>query len=585
MGYTKTQIVLRNDISAQWDSVNPVLLKGEFGFDQTRKYIKIGDGTTHWKDLATVRLPKSAIDDLQDVDTNTIYDFSGITTSGFTLVSADGTLANPVWGEVKKFTAEDWQDEIDTTVNAVSTLLSGDIKTNREAIATLNSADTVEGSVAKSIKDAIGALDVDELALNANEAIASIKEVDGKIEVSKQAIQLTGIAQVTDLEDTILSAEDDAIDAAKEYTNEVSTALSTDYSRKAADAQAAGELSAQAVRDDLTAFIKYTDANIEVTDENKVATMADVAGLSGVTHLRDPFENDPETSHIDDKDYIIANFENIKKGDIFLNTKNGKEYLAIADNAIAAQIRELGDEGLYETKADSEAKLAEAKKYTDDAISALDVEDSEEDHKFVTAVSETDGKIAVTRAALLSDDIPELSNRYDVQGDAAKALEDAKDYTDGISTALSTDYYKKIASTATDLSNGLSTYAEDGAADALSTAKKYADDLSVAYDKKIAGKVALSTLAEVDAALSSGYVRDVYVNDTSVVDATTRIANLKALANKDTVGTAEIDDAAVTTAKIADGTVTNAKIAAQSVTEDKLSGLFILNCGGANGQV
>lgn len=585
MGYTKTQIVLRNDVSANWDSVNPVLLKGEFGFDQTSKYIKIGDGKTHWKDLATVRLPKTAIDDLQDVNTNTIYDLSDVTTSGFTLVSADGTLATPVWGEVKKFTAEDWQDEIDATVNAVSTLLSGDIKTNREAIATLNGADTVEGSVAKSIKDAVEALDVDELALDANEAIASIKEVNGKIEVSKQAIQLTGIAQVTDLEDTILSAKDDAIDAAKAYTDEVSAALSADYSQKAADAQAAGELSAQAVRDDLTAFIKYADANTPVTDENKVATMADVTGLSGVTHLRDPFENDPETSLVDDKDYIVANFQNIKKGDIFLNTKNSKEYLAIADNASAEQIRELGDEGLYETKADAEAKLAEAKKYTDDAISALDVADSAEDHKFVTAVSETDGKITVTRAALLSDDIPELSDRYDVQGDAAKALEDAKDYADGISTALSTDYCEKIASAATDLSNGLSTYAEEKAADALSTAEKYADDLSVAYDEKIAGKVALSTLAEVDAALSSGYVRDVYVNGTSVVDETTRIANLKALANKDTVGTADIDDAAVTTDKIADSAVTNAKLAAQSVTEDKLSGLFVWDCGGANGPV
>lgn len=580
MGYTKTQIVLRNDVSAQWDSVNPVLLKGEFGFDQTSKYIKIGDGTTRWKDLATVRLPKSAIDDLQDVNTNTIYGLSDVTTMGFTLISADGTLATPVWAEVKKFTAKDWQDEIDGTVNAVSTLLSGDIKTNREAIATLNGADTVEGSVAKSIKDAVEALDVTKIELAANETISSIEEVDGKIAVTKQAIQLTGIAQVTDLEDTILSAKDDAIDAAKAYTDEVSTALSIDYSQKAADAQAAGELSAQAVRDDLTAFIKYTDANTEVTDENKVATMADVAGLSGVLHLRDPFVNEDGN----DKAYIVAHFQNIKKGDIFLNTKNSKEYLAIADKATAEQILELGDEGLYETKTDAQAKLAEAKKYTDDAILALDVADSAEDHKFVTAVSETDGKITVTRAALLSDDIPELSDRYDVQGDAAKALEDAKDYADGISTALSTDYCNKIASAATDLSNGLSTYAEKKAADALNAAKKYADDLSVAYDGKIAGKVALSTLAEVDAALSSGYVRDVYVDGTTVVDKN-RIAQLGKLASKDTVGTVDIDNAAVTTAKIADGAVTNAKLAAQSVTEDKLSGLFVWNCGGANGPV
>lgn len=229
MAYTKTRIQLRNDLSANWDQYNPTLLKGEFAFDSTSKYIKIGDGSTAWKDLATVRLPKSAIDDITDVNSNTIYSLSNVTTMGFTLVSADGTLETPVWSAVTSYTAKDWTSTIDTTVNTVSTLLSTDVKTNREAIATLNGDVTVTGSVDKKINDKIESLSVDQLSLDADESIKSIKEVDGKIVVEKQDIQLTGIGQVTGLETAIATAKSEAITTAQEYSNSISTALSTDY--------------------------------------------------------------------------------------------------------------------------------------------------------------------------------------------------------------------------------------------------------------------------------------------------------------------------------------------------------------------
>lgn len=48
------------------------------------------------------------------------------------------------------------------------------------------------------------------------------------------------------------------------------------------------------------------------------------------------------------------------------------------------------------------------------------------------------------------------------------------------------------------------------------------------------------------------------------------VLTLGALADKDTVATADIDDNAVTTAKIADGNITEAKLAADSVTTDKI---------------
>ena len=69
----------------------------------------------------------------------------------------------------------------------------------------------------------------------------------------------------------------------------------------------------------------------------------------------------------------------------------------------------------------------------DEKINALDVEDTAVAGQYVSAVSETDGKITVTRAAL-----PDYTEVYDAKGAAAQALTDAKGYADGLNTAMDT---------------------------------------------------------------------------------------------------------------------------------------------------
>lgn len=44
-------IQLRKDTSANWGAVNPVLLRGEPGFETDTGKLKIGDGTTAWNAL------------------------------------------------------------------------------------------------------------------------------------------------------------------------------------------------------------------------------------------------------------------------------------------------------------------------------------------------------------------------------------------------------------------------------------------------------------------------------------------------------------------------------------------------------
>lgn len=45
------RLVVRNDVMANWENVNPVLLKGEFGYATDFGMLKIGDGVSAWKAL------------------------------------------------------------------------------------------------------------------------------------------------------------------------------------------------------------------------------------------------------------------------------------------------------------------------------------------------------------------------------------------------------------------------------------------------------------------------------------------------------------------------------------------------------
>lgn len=69
--------------------------------------------------------------------------------------------------------------------------------TNKNAIATLNGADNVTGSVAKKIKDAIGALDVTDNAVT-NNFVTAVSETDGKIKVSRAVPTIANVSGLTE---------------------------------------------------------------------------------------------------------------------------------------------------------------------------------------------------------------------------------------------------------------------------------------------------------------------------------------------------------------------------------------------------
>lgn len=274
-------------------------------------------------------------------------------------------LATKINGKVDVGTADDTSD-MDT--------LKGAKKYADEKAAAAQSA-------AESHADeAIAALDVSDSEV-ATQVVTAVSEANGKISVTRRALTADDIPEI-------------------------------------AQSKVTGLTTALAGKQNTVVFNTAYDA-----ENNKAATMTDVqnavADLSGAMHYEgnsttDPAEGEP----------TVAGHEGAwAKGDVV--TYNAKEY--VYDGSAW---RELGDETSYAVKGSikdadiaADAAIAQSKiaGLTDalaakatpaditTAINGLDVPDEAVAGQVVSAVVETDGKIAVSRRALVADDIPTLA--------------------------------------------------------------------------------------------------------------------------------------------------------------------------------
>ena len=272
----------------------------------------------------------------------------------------EATLATKINGKANVGTAEDTSD--------MDTLKGAKKYADEKATAAETHAD-----------EAIAALDVADTPV-ATQLVSAVSETDGKITVTRRALVADDIPEI-------------------------------------AQSKVTGLTGALAGKQDSLVFNTAYNA-----DTNKAATMTDiqnaVAGLSGAMHYIGESTTNPSTGTA-----TVEGHEDWTAGDVV--TYQSKEYVYDGENW-----RELGDESSFAVKGsivDSDiapnANIAQSKianLVTDlaakatpaditTAINGLDVPDEAVAGQVVSAVVETDGKIAVSRRALVAADIPELA--------------------------------------------------------------------------------------------------------------------------------------------------------------------------------
>lgn len=340
------------------------------------------------------------------------------------------------------------------------------------------------GSVGAQIDEKIQALDVAAVTAGTGEVISEVSETDGIISVKKKTlaeadIPALSIAKTTGLQDA-LDAKQANLTFDGTYnatTNKVATVSTVTEAIEALDkADTAVEKQFVTAVSEQDGIITVSRAALKATDiptieQNQVNGLAD-----SLAEKQDnlAFEGDynASTNKVATASYVASlvadlngamHFEGVVTGDTFeaACAASGKTFAAgdVVLYGVAEYVydgsawHELGNESIYYLKTDaateheairalitaldnakqdkltfkgsySESNPVMTESATSDAIDekiqALDMADTAETGKFVTAVSETDGVISVSRAALKATDIPTIT----------------QDQVDGLGTAL-----------------------------------------------------------------------------------------------------------------------------------------------------
>ena len=254
------------------------------------------------------------------------------------------------------YDGENWRELGDESSYAIKgSIVDADIASNAN-IAQSKIANLVTDLAAKAtpadITSAIEALDVASQAVATGSKITAIEQVDGKIAVTTGAIVA---ADIPELPQTKI------------------TGLTTSLAGK---------------QDVLTMDGTYN------AESNKVATQSTVTNAIGALDVTDTAVEKQFVTAVSETDGKVSVTRRGLTADDIPELTASK--ITDLDTTISSAIDEaIGDSGAIDAAVD--AKIAE-----------LDVEDSAVATQLVSAVSQTDGKIAITRRALVEADIPTI---------------------------------------------------------------------------------------------------------------------------------------------------------------------------------
>lgn len=318
--------------------------------------------------------------------------------------AGDGADKNTVYG-AKKY-ADSLNTAMDGRVDALETALGEG------------------GSVSTQISTAIGNLDVDEVSAGTGHIIGAISETDGKISATTRAlveadIPALSIGKTTGLQAALDSKQATVVWQSGNYDPATNKAI-TKSDLDAAVAGLAGAVHFIGVVEALPGTANNGDICIfgnkeyvYATSDNSWHELGDETIYAVKGNIKD-VDIAADASIAQSKIAGLTDALNAKANVTDLGTMAGEEktdYVAKADAPGYTDIlTKTSASTTYETKADATSKLSEAKGYTDSAIQGLDVpEVAVGAGEILSAISETDGKIAVTKRALVAGDIPNLA--------------------------------------------------------------------------------------------------------------------------------------------------------------------------------
>lgn len=279
------------------------------------------------------------------------------------------------------------------------------------------------GSVGTQIDEKIGLLDMDEVAVGAGEIIDKISQTDGKVTASKRKLAATdipelAISKITDLQTTLDGKQATVVWQSNNYDPATNKAI-TKSDLDAAVAGLAGAVHFIGVVDALPGTANNGDICIfghkeyvYATSDNSWHELGDETIYAVKGQIKDA-DIASDASIAQSKIAGLTDALNAKANASDLGTMAGEEKTDYVTKADASGYNDILTKTVasttYETKTDATAKLTEAKGYTDSSIQGLDVEEvAVGTGEILSAISETDGKIAVTKRALVAADIPEL---------------------------------------------------------------------------------------------------------------------------------------------------------------------------------
>lgn len=318
--------------------------------------------------------------------------------------AGDGADKNTVYG-AKKY-ADTLNTAMDGRVDALETAIGAG------------------GSVSTQIDEKIGLLDMDEVAVGAGEIIEKISQTDGKVTASKRKLAATdipelAISKITGLQDALDGKQATVAWQSNNYDPATNKAI-TKSDLDAAVAGLAGAVHFIGVVDALPGTANNGDICIfghkeyvYATSDNSWHELGDETIYAVKGQIKDA-DIASDASIAQSKIAGLTDALNAKANASDLGTMAGEEKTDYVTKADASGYNDILTKTVagttYETKTDATAKLTEAKGYTDSAIQGLDVtEVAVGTGEILSAISETDGKIAVTKRALVAADIPELA--------------------------------------------------------------------------------------------------------------------------------------------------------------------------------